>query len=142
VGTAPNGLRAAARIAFAVLRTEGSGAFTICDRDHAIATVKGPQATEDAAASRDATPLGLDGFDVLGRAEAGGELKLLIFTTADLLPFPGCGPVARAKNRHPSWVRPADRRATGGAVLVEARLVLPPSCPSCSPRSFRCAGAR
>jgi len=34
--------------------------------------------------------------------------------------------VARPKDRRPSWVRdPADRRSAGGAVLVEADLVLP-----------------
>jgi hypothetical protein len=31
---------------------------------------------------------GLDGFVVLGAAEAGGELELLVETTADLM---GCG---------------------------------------------------
>ncbi len=48
---------------------------------------------------------GLDGFRLLGAAEAAGELALLIETTADLVGCPECGAVARAKDRRPSWVR-------------------------------------
>jgi transposase len=58
----------------------------------------------------DATPavvgalFGLAGFEVLACAEAGGELELLIQTTADLVGCPGCGAVARAKDRRPTWI--------------------------------------
>jgi transposase len=48
---------------------------------------------------------GLDGFRLLGAAEAGGELELLIETTADLVGCPECGAVARPKDRRPTWVR-------------------------------------
>jgi transposase len=37
--------------------------------------------------------------------DAGGELELLVQTTADLVGCPRCGAVARAKDRRPSWVR-------------------------------------
>jgi len=60
---------------------------------------------DDATASLDAVLLGLDGFVVLGRAEVDGELELLVETTADLVGCPGCGAVARAKDRRPTWVR-------------------------------------
>lgn len=60
---------------------------------------------EDATAWLDAALLGLDGFALLGQAELGGELELLIETTADLVPCPRCGAVARAKDRRPTWVR-------------------------------------
>jgi transposase len=63
----------------------------------------------DATASMTAAPeaglLGLDGFTVLTAVEIGGELELLIETTADLVGCPRCGAVARAKDRRPSWVR-------------------------------------
>jgi transposase len=60
---------------------------------------------EDATASVSAALLGLDGFSVLAAADAGGELELLVETTADLVGCPGCGAVARAKDRRASWVR-------------------------------------
>jgi transposase len=60
---------------------------------------------EDATASLNAVLLGLDGFVVLGSAELDGELELLVETTADLVGCPGCGAVARAKDRRPTWVR-------------------------------------
>jgi transposase len=59
----------------------------------------------DATASLSAALLGLDGFVVVTTAEVGGELELLIETTADLVGCPGCGAVARAKDRRPIWVR-------------------------------------
>ena len=59
----------------------------------------------DATASLSAALLGLDGFVVRTCAEVGGELELLIETTADLVGCPGCGAVARAKDRRPTWVR-------------------------------------
>jgi transposase len=48
---------------------------------------------------------GLDGFRLLGAADVGGELELLIETTAELVGCPECGAVARAKDRRPTWVR-------------------------------------
>jgi transposase len=48
---------------------------------------------------------GLPGFEVLAAADAGGELELLVQTTADLVGCPSCGAVARAKDRRPTWVR-------------------------------------
>ncbi|MBS4727455.1 transposase [Mycobacterium sp. SM1] len=47
---------------------------------------------------------GLDGFRVLVAADAGGELKLLVETIAEVIPCPECGAVARAKDRRPVWV--------------------------------------
>jgi transposase len=49
--------------------------------------------------------VGLDGFRLLAAGEVGGELELLIETTADLVGCPECGAVARAKDRRPVWVR-------------------------------------
>jgi transposase len=49
--------------------------------------------------------IGLDGFEVLAAADAGGEVELLVQTTADLVGCPLCGVVARAKDRRPTWVR-------------------------------------
>jgi hypothetical protein len=47
-----------------------------------------------------------DGYlKVLAVAEVGGELELLVQTTADLVGCPACGAVARAKDRRPTWVR-------------------------------------
>ena len=64
---------------------------------------------EDATASVPAALvtglLGLDGFAVLATAEVDGELELLVETTAGLVGCPGCGAVARSKDRRPTWVR-------------------------------------
>lgn len=49
--------------------------------------------------------LGLDEFTVLASAEFDGELELLVEATADLVGCPGCGAVARAKDRRPCWIR-------------------------------------
>ena len=49
--------------------------------------------------------IGMDGFEVLAAAAAGGELELLVQTIADLVGCPSCGAVARAKDRRPTWVR-------------------------------------
>lgn len=84
---------------------ERPGAFTIRGHDQAITTVKQPQVSGDATASVTAALFGLDGFVVLGAAEAGGELELLVETTADLVGCPACGAVARAKDRRSTWVR-------------------------------------
>jgi transposase len=59
----------------------------------------------DAIASVTAALFGLDGFTVLTAADAGGELELLVETTAELVGCPECGAVARAKDRRPTWVR-------------------------------------
>ena len=59
----------------------------------------------DGTARLDAALLGLDGFVIMTTAEVGGELELLVETTADLVGCPGCGAVARAKDRRPVWVR-------------------------------------
>ena len=48
---------------------------------------------------------GLDGFRVLAAAEVGGELEIMVETTADLVGCPECAAVARAKDRRPCWVR-------------------------------------
>ena len=48
----------------------------------------------DATASVTAALFGLDGFSVLGVADAGGELELLVETTADLVGCPECGAMA------------------------------------------------
>jgi hypothetical protein len=59
----------------------------------------------DATASVTAALFGLDGFRILAAADAGGEVELLVETTAGLVGCPGCGAVARAKDRRPTWVR-------------------------------------
>ncbi|WP_219419406.1 transposase family protein [Pseudonocardia nigra] len=58
----------------------------------------------DAIGSVPAALFGLDGFRVLAGADAGGELELMIETTAELVGCPGCGAVARPKDRRPTWV--------------------------------------
>jgi transposase len=60
---------------------------------------------KDSTTAITAALIGLDGFEVLAAADAGGELELLVQTTADLVGCPSCGAVARAKDRRPSWVR-------------------------------------
>jgi transposase len=60
---------------------------------------------KDSTTTVTAALLGLDGFEILAAADVGGELELLIQTTADLVGCPLCGAVARAKDRRPSWVR-------------------------------------
>ena len=81
---------------------------------------------DDDTTSVTAALFGLAGFEILAAADAGGELELLVQTTADLVGCPECGAVARAKDRRPTWVRdlPA-RRAAGGDLLGQADLVLP-----------------
>jgi len=70
----------------------------------------------DATESVTTELFGLDGFEVLAAADAGGELELMIETTADLVPCPGCGAVATAKDRRPSWV--ADLPIAGRPVVL------------------------
>ena len=60
---------------------------------------------DDDTTSLCAALFGLAGFEVLAAADVGGELELLVQTTADLVGCPTCGAVARAKDRRPSWVR-------------------------------------
>jgi transposase len=60
---------------------------------------------DDDTTSMCAALFGLAGFEVLAAADAGGELELLVATTADLVGCPTCGAVARAKDRRPTWVR-------------------------------------
>jgi len=60
---------------------------------------------EDDTTSLCAALFGLTGFEILAAADAGGELELLVQTTADLVGCPACGAVARAKDRRPTWVR-------------------------------------
>jgi transposase len=67
--------------------------------------MKGSQVSGEVTASVTAALFGLDGFRVVAAADAGGELELLVETTADLVGCPGCGALARAKDRRPSWVR-------------------------------------
>src|SRR5690348_109847 len=59
----------------------------------------------DDTSSMTATPSGLAGFEILAAADAGGEVELLVQTTADLAGCPLCAAVARAKDRRPTWVR-------------------------------------
>jgi hypothetical protein len=56
----------------------------------------------EVTASVMAALFGLDGFTVLMAANAGGELELLVETTAELVGCPECGAVARAKDRRPT----------------------------------------
>ena len=60
---------------------------------------------EDDTTSVTAALFGLAGFEILAAADAGGELEMLVQTTADLVGCPECGAVARAKDRRPTWVR-------------------------------------
>lgn len=59
---------------------------------------------------------GLARFEILAAADAGGELELLVQTTADLVGCPSCGAVARAKDRRPTWVR--DLPIGGRSVVI------------------------
>jgi transposase len=60
---------------------------------------------DDDTTSMTAALFGLAGFEILAAADAGGELELLVQTTADLAGCPLCAAVARAKDRRPTWVR-------------------------------------
>jgi transposase len=70
----------------------------------------------DDTTSVTAALFGLAGFEILAAADVGGELELLVQTTADLVGCPTCGAVARAKDRRPTWVR--DLPLAGRAVVV------------------------
>src|SRR6476660_1598927 len=71
---------------------------------------------EDDTASLCAALFGLAGFEILAAADAGGELELLVQTTAELVGCPVCGAVARAKDRRPTWVR--DLPLAGRPVVI------------------------
>ena len=71
---------------------------------------------DDDTTSLCAALFGLAGFEVLAAADAGGELELLVQTSADLVGCPSCGAVARAKDRRPTWVR--DLPIGGRAVVL------------------------
>src|SRR4051794_2501194 len=82
---------------------------------------EGPQVDGDATARVLAGSVlgevfGLAGFEVLAAADAGGELELMIETPAGPVPCPGCGAVATAKDRRPTWV--ADLPIAGRPVVL------------------------
>ena len=80
----------------------------------------------DDTTSVTAALFGLAGFEILAAAEVGGELELLVQTTAGLVGCPACGAVARAKDRRPAWgPRSPARGAAGGRLLGQADLVVP-----------------
>ena len=92
------------------------GAFTICDHDQVATTVKDIQVGQDDTTSMTVALVGLAGFRLLSAAEVGGELELLVETTAELVGCPRCGAVGRAKDRRPTWVR--DLPIGGRAVVL------------------------
>jgi hypothetical protein len=69
----------------------------------------GAEAIEAASGQADsggsvlAEVFGLDGFEVLAAADAGGELEIMIQTLAGPVGCPGCGAVATPKDRRPTW---------------------------------------
>src|SRR5689334_6008594 len=71
---------------------------------------------DDDTTSVTAALFGLAGFEILAAADAGGEVELLVQTTADLVGCPVCGAIARAKDRRPTWVR--DLPLAGRPVVV------------------------
>jgi transposase len=77
---------------------------------------EGPQVELDATCTVLAEVFGLAGFDVLAAADAGGELEIMIETPAGLVGCPGCGAVARPKDRRPTWV--ADLPIGGRPVVL------------------------
>ena len=91
-------------------------AFTICDHDQVATTVKDTQVGQDDTTSMTVALVGLAGFRLLSAAEVGGELELLVETTAELVGCPRCGAVGRAKDRRPTWVR--DLPIGGRAVVL------------------------
>jgi transposase len=76
---------------------------------------EGPQVDGEATAPL-AEVFGLAGFDVLAAADAGGELEVMIETPGGPVPCPGCGAVATAKDRRPTWV--ADLPIAGRPVVL------------------------
>ena len=82
----------------------------------------GAEAIDPAAAEADpggsvlAEVFGLEGFEVLAAADAGGELEIMIETPAGPEGCPGCGAVATPKDRRPTWV--ADLPIAGRPVVL------------------------
>src|SRR3954449_5038978 len=79
----------------------------------AIGSAAGEEASGGAVLSE---VFGLDGFHVLAAADAAGELEIMIETPAGPVPCPGCGAVATAKDRRPTWV--ADLPIAGRPVVL------------------------
>ena len=67
---------------------------------------------DDDTTSLCAALFGLAGFEVLAAGDVGGEARLLVRTTADLVGYPTCRAVACAKDRRPKWMR--DLPSVGG----------------------------
>jgi transposase len=86
---------------------------------------------DDDAIDLPASMLGLPGFGVLGAAEYGGELELLVETTDTLTGCPTCGVVATAHGRRDHLVR--DIPSAGRPVLLVWRKRIwrcdEPACP-------------
>lgn len=78
--------------------------------------VEEPQVEHEVTGSVVGALFGLDGFRVLAAADAGGEVELLVETTATVVACPDCGAVAAPKDRRPVWVR--DLPIGGRAVVV------------------------
>ena len=83
----------------------------------------GAEATGEPAGEADtgrgavlAEVFGLEGFEVLAAADAGGELEIMIETPAGPVACPGCGAVATPKDRRPTWV--ADLPIAGRPVVL------------------------
>ena len=82
-----------------------------------------------------AVSLGLPGFVVLAAADYGGELELLVETTAGVAGCPDCGVVAVLHDRRPRWVR--DLPASGRPVrLVWFKRVWRCAEPLCAKRTW------
>ncbi|HEY1565683.1 MAG TPA: ISL3 family transposase [Solirubrobacteraceae bacterium] len=73
-------------------------------------------AEADSGGSLLAEVFGLEGFEVLAAADAGGELEIMIETPAGPVGCPGCGAVATPKDRRPTWV--ADLPIAGRPVVL------------------------
>jgi transposase len=90
---------------------------------------------EETTTSVTAALFGLDGFEVLAAADAGGEVEVLVQTTIDLIVCPSCGAAARAKDRRPTWVRDLP---VGGRPVVICWIKRIWSCPhlACEQRTW------
>lgn len=90
---------------------------------------------DEVTTSLTAALFGLCGFEILAAADAGGELEVLVETTAELVGCPACGAVARAKDRRPTWVRDLP---IGGRPVVVCWVKRVWSCPqpACGQRTW------
>jgi hypothetical protein len=71
-------------------------------RDHdQVLTTERTRVMDDPTVSVTAALLGLAGFEVLAAADAGGEVEVLVETTAQPVGCPRCGAIATAKDRRP-----------------------------------------